>query len=117
MKTVITATAIAFFALANTPALAQSGHAGMHHGASHDAGMPMANTKMSNGTVKKLDAAAGKITIAHGPLENLSMPAMTMIFNVPDKAALKAIKPGDKINFVAANAVGGMAVTQLELAK
>ncbi|PKO87272.1 MAG: RND transporter [Betaproteobacteria bacterium HGW-Betaproteobacteria-10] len=117
MKIIISAAAIVFLAVANTPALAQSGHAGMHHGASPEASMPMANMKMSNGTVKKLDAAAGKITIAHGPLENLNMPSMTMTFNVLDKAVLKRIKPGDKVNFVAAHVDGAMAVTSLELAK
>jgi Cu(I)/Ag(I) efflux system periplasmic protein CusF len=65
MKTVITAAAIAFLAVANTPALAESSHVGTHQGVNHDAGMAMG--KMSNGKVKKLDAAAGKITIAHCP--------------------------------------------------
>jgi Cu(I)/Ag(I) efflux system periplasmic protein CusF len=115
MKTVISAAAIVLLAITNTPALAESSQSGMHQGMNHKAGMAMG--KMSNGKVKKLDAAAGKITIAHGPLENLGMPAMTMAFAVKDKAMLKGVKPGDKVNFVAADVGGTLSITSLELAK
>jgi hypothetical protein len=58
MKTAITVATLAFLAIVNTPAIAESGHMDMKHGAgmSHDAGQPMA--KMSEGTVKKVDKAA-----------------------------------------------------------
>lgn len=115
MKTIFTAAVIALLAVANTPALAESSQAGMHQGMNHDAGMAMG--KMSNGKVKKLDAAAGNITIAHGPLENLGMPAMTMAFAVKDKAMLKGVKAGDRVNFVAADVGGTLSITSLELAK
>ena len=35
---------------------------------------------MVDGVVKKIDKAGGKVTVAHGPLTNLNMPAMTMVF-------------------------------------
>ena len=115
MKTVITAAAIAFLAVASTPALAEASHVGMHQGMNHDAGMAM--DKMSNGKIRKLDPSAGKITIAHGPLENLGMPAMTMAFAVKDKVMFKGVKVGDKVNFVAADVDGMLSVTRLELAR
>lgn len=117
MKTAITVATLAFLAITNTPAIAESGHMDMKHGAgmSHDAGQPMA--KMSEGTVKKVDKAAGKITIAHGPLENLNMPGMTMAFAVKDKAMLDQVKPGDKIRFVAMDMGGALTVSSLENAK
>ena len=43
---------------------------------------------MSEGIVRKVDKASGKVTIAHGPLSNLKMPAMTMVFRVKDAAWL-----------------------------
>lgn len=42
----------------------------------------------SEGEVRKVDKDAKKITIKHGPLQNLDMPAMTMVFQVKDPAML-----------------------------
>lgn len=114
MKTAITVAAIALIAVAQTPAIADTGH---HHGATmhHDAGQSMAS--MSTGTVKKVDPSGRKITIAHGPLANLKMPPMTMTFDVQDKVAIDRVKPGDKIRFVADDVAGALTVTQLENAK
>lgn len=72
---------------------------------------------MSEGVVKKIDKAASKVTISHGPLENLGMPAMTMVFRVKDVAWLDKLAAGDKIRFVAENVNGAYTVTQYELAK
>lgn len=52
-------------------------------------------------TVKKVDAAGGKVTLAHGPLKNLNMPAMAMVFKVKDGKSLSGLKEGDKVRFVA----------------
>jgi len=41
---------------------------------------------MSEGEVRKVDKGASKVTIKHGPLQNLDMPAMTMVFRVRDPA-------------------------------
>lgn len=76
-----------------------------------------AEAAMSDGEVKKVDKDAGKITIKHGPLANLEMPAMTMVFRVKDLAMLDQIKAGDKIRFVAEKANGAITVTKLEPAK
>ena len=84
--------------------------------AAHDAAIKAsADTQsLSEGVVKKVDAAAGKITIAHGPLENLNMPPMTMGFEVKDKAALKGIKAGDKVRFRAEQIGDRLVVTTLK---
>ncbi|MEO8158432.1 MAG: copper-binding protein, partial [Betaproteobacteria bacterium] len=50
---------------------------------SSESGAPLAP-----GEVKKVDKDTGKVTIKHGPLENLGMPAMTMVFRVKDPAML-----------------------------
>src|SRR6266700_4199387 len=39
-------------------------------------------------TVKKVDSAGGKVTIAHGPIPTMKWPAMNMTFTVKDKAML-----------------------------
>ena len=45
------------------------------------------DSAMSSGTVTKIDAKWNKITVDHGPLENLDMPAMKMVFVLADPAA------------------------------
>lgn len=70
---------------------------------------------LSEGEVRKIDKAAGKLTIKHGPLDNLGMPAMTMVFRVKDAATLDQIKPGDRIRFLAEKVDGIFTVTKLEV--
>ncbi|RJG27614.1 copper-binding protein [Massilia cavernae] len=69
------------------------------------------------GEVKKVDKEAGKLTVKHGPLASLDMPAMTMVFRVKEPAMLDQVKPGDKINFAAERVNGQITVTRLEAAK
>ena len=73
-----------------------------------------ANNSMSHGEIKKVDAANGKLTIKHGPLENLGMEGMTMVFRVKDPAMLSQISVGDKIDFVAEEVNGALTVTKLQ---
>lgn len=72
---------------------------------------------MTAGLVKKVDKGAGKVTISHGPLENLGMPKMTMVFRVKDPAMLDRLKEGDKILFVAEKVDGAFTVMSFESAK
>ena len=51
------------------------------------------------GTVQKVDAANGRITIAHGPINSIQWPAMTMTFAVQNKKLLDQIVAGEKIEF------------------
>ena len=59
-----------------------------------------------DGEVRKVDKAAGKLTIKHGAMPKFDMPPMTMAYRVKDKAMLDQLQPGDKIKFDA-DAVGG----------
>ena len=71
----------------------------------------------SSGEVRRVDKSSGKVTIKHGPLDNLGMPAMTMVFGVKDAAMLDQMKEGDKINFVAEKVNGAYTVIETEPAK
>jgi Cu/Ag efflux protein CusF len=84
---------------------------GMDHGK-----MPMMadSDALSDGEVRKIDKEAGKITIKHGPIKNLDMPPMSMVFTAKDKALLDKVKVGDKIRFVAADEGGKMIVTDIQ---
>ena len=72
---------------------------------------------MSEGEVRKVDLQYGKVTLRHGPLVNLDMSAMTMVFTVPDPKILEGLKPGDKVRFVADKKDGTYIVTAIELAR
>ena len=51
------------------------------------------------GTVKKVDPASGKVTIAHGPIPTMKWPAMNMTFTVKDKALLGKFSQDKKVEF------------------
>ncbi len=63
------------------------------------------------GTVKNVDSAKGTVTIAHGPVKSLNWPAMTMDFEVRDKAKIAALKPDQKIEFEFVEEKGKYAIT------
>ena len=67
--------------------------------------------------VRKVDKDNKKVTLKHGEIKNLDMPAMTMVFQVKDATALDKLKPGDKVRFKAANEGGKYTVTEIQQAK
>jgi len=105
MKTRLALILIAAFA---APALAQqstAAHDSHHSGA------------LVDGEVRKVDKEAKKITLRHGPLPNLDMPAMTMVFQVKDPAMLDQVKPGEKVKFQAEKIGGAFTIIQIEPSK
>ncbi|MGQ3122467.1 copper-binding protein [Variovorax sp.] len=52
----------------------------------------------ADAVVKAVDAAQGKVTLAHGPVKSLGWPAMTMAFAVKDKALLDKLAVGKKVH-------------------
>jgi Cu/Ag efflux protein CusF len=67
------------------------------------------------GEVRKIDEAAGKVTLKHGPIKNLGMDVgMTMTFRVKDPAMLKQVQVGDKVEFEAEQAASGYTVTKMQ---
>jgi Cu(I)/Ag(I) efflux system periplasmic protein CusF len=77
-----------------------------------------ATPALSDGEIRKVDKDAKKLTIKHGPLLNLDMPAMTMVFQVKDPEMLDQVKAGDKVKFQADLLPGGnVIVTRIEATK
>lgn len=74
-------------------------------------------TLSADGEVRKIDKEQGKVTLKHGPIVNLDMPAMTMVFKVADPKVLDAIKEGDKVRFAADRVNGAITLTDIEVAK
>lgn len=74
-----------------------------------------AQSATANGEVKKIDAAAGKITIKHGPIKAFDMAdPMTMVYRVKDPTMLKSVKVGDKVKFELDHDANGYTVTKIQ---
>jgi Cu(I)/Ag(I) efflux system periplasmic protein CusF len=98
-KIALAGAAAAFMALAAGPAAAQ------------------APAALTAGEVRKVDAGQGKVTIRHEPIQNLEMPAMTMVFRAARPELLKDVKSGDKVEFRAENVAGSYVVTEIRRAQ
>jgi Cu/Ag efflux protein CusF len=75
------------------------------------------NAPLVAGTVKKVDDAAGKVTLDHEAIPNIGMDAMTMAYKVQDAAMLKGLRPGERVRFSADRVNGSIAVTRIQKAK
>lgn len=90
----------------------------MNH-AGHDMGQMsqmegMNEMAMTQGVISRIDAANGKVGIKHEAIDNLKMPAMTMVFRVADPALLQDLKVGDAVRFHAENPGGKLTITQIQ---
>ncbi|MFQ2156245.1 copper-binding protein [Aeromonas hydrophila] len=74
----------------------------------------MGEMAMTQGVISRIDAANGKVGIKHEAIDNLKMPAMTMVFRVADPALLKDLKVGDAVRFHAENPAGKLTVTAIQ---
>ena len=70
---------------------------------------------MTEGTVRKVDTDQGKVTIKHGPIENLDMPPMTMVFGMKDPALLEGLEKGDDVRFYVVMDGTSMVIEELEV--
>ena len=76
-----------------------------------------ASADMAEGEIRKVSKDTGKLTIKHGPIKNLDMPPMTMVFLAKDLAMLEKVAMGDKVRFAVVEEGGQMVITELEPAK
>ena len=106
---------IAAALLTSAGAYAQQADHSAHH--PQPGAATAAAASQSEGEVRRLDLAQGKVTLRHGPLVNLDMPPMTMVFTVADKKLLDGLKEGDKVRFTADKQNGIYVVTALERAQ
>jgi Cu(I)/Ag(I) efflux system periplasmic protein CusF len=108
MKAILLALALALVLLAaQANAWAQ---AAADHGAHH------AND-LASGEVRRIDRAQNKVTLRHGELKSVEMPAMTMAFTVREPKQLDPLKVGDKVVFkVVKQPDGALVVTDIKAA-
>jgi Cu(I)/Ag(I) efflux system protein CusF len=75
-----------------------------------------ASTELIEGVVRKVDRDAKKLTMRHGPIKNLDMPEMSMVFRVTDPKMLDGLKPDAKVRFTADRIEGQITVSHIEAA-
>ncbi|MDC7697617.1 copper-binding protein [Vogesella indigofera] len=63
------------------------------------AAKPSAQMAHAEGVIKALDAKAGTVTLAHGPVQELKWPAMTMAFKLARPELAKGLAVGKKVTF------------------
>lgn len=112
MKTIFFSLAISLALTATVSAQQKAVDHAAHHPASA-ASPAAAAADMTEGEVRKVDKDAAKLTLKHGEIRNLDMPAMTMVFAVKDKALLDKLKAGDKVRFRAVDDAGTLTVTEI----
>lgn len=112
IKNITLAALLAALSTVTIPAGAQA----MDHSKMHGTGASAPAAEMTEGEIKKVDKDNKKLTIKHGEIRNLDMPAMTMVFQVKDATLLDKVKAGDKIRFVAEKSADGYVVTDVQAA-
>ncbi len=75
---------------------------------------PTATSALADGEVRKVDVAAGKITLRHGEVRSIDMPPMTMAYTVTDPSLLDGRKVGERVRFAAERRNGAYLVTRIE---
>ncbi|WP_079416763.1 copper-binding protein [Thiomonas intermedia] len=102
------------------PAFAADSHADHDHSTASGMAQHMqmmqshqaaSGTHQSQGLVRKIDLANGKITLRHGATAD--MGAMTMNYRVKDPALFDGLKVGDTVLFSAEKIDGAYTVTSL----
>jgi Cu/Ag efflux protein CusF len=73
-----------------------------------------AESDLSEGEVVRWDPRTGKVTLRHGPIRNLDMPPMTMVFVVKGSVPTAALTPGAKLRFRAQQQQGAYVITHAE---
>ncbi len=93
------------------PAFAQNA---ADHASHHAAAASQSAPTLTQGEVRNVDKAGGNVTLKHGPIANLGMPPMTMMFPVSDRKLLDQVKAGDKVKFAVEEVRGVPTVTRIE---
>ena len=123
LQSVLAALAVAGTSVCATSVGAQQtmDHTKMDHG--HMDHGKMAATKadqandIAEGVVRKVNQEAGKLTLQHGDIRHLGMPAMTMAFPVKTPGLLDNVQTGDKVKFKVIKENGRLVITELQRIK
>ena len=98
MKQLLAVLAVAALSIGSVPmAAAQMKHDDMK--AMDHAKAEKSQSHKGTGVVTNVDRAGGKVTLKHEAIQSIKWPAMTMAFNVKDKALLDKVQKDQKVEF------------------
>jgi Cu/Ag efflux protein CusF len=83
------------------------------YGATKPAAAAAAKVELSDGEVRRIDAARGTVLLKHGEIKNIGMGAMTMSFKFKDPKMATGLAVGDKVQFAAEQKGDDLIVTQI----
>ena len=117
MRITVVVTTLAAATFITAPAFAQHNHGAMSMPGMAAPAASMVKATYTDGVVKRVDRASGRVTISHDAIKNLDMPKMTMPFRVTDPTWLDKLKEGDRIRFAAENPNGVLTMVAYEPVK
>lgn len=95
----------------------QDMHDDMHpdeHLSEMRAHMDEAHGAWAQGKVRRINKSLGKVTLRHGPLQAVDMPAMSMVFSMRNRKKLDLLEVGDEIEFqVIKDKDGNLVITDI----
>ncbi|HET9644680.1 MAG TPA: copper-binding protein [Burkholderiaceae bacterium] len=74
----------------------------------------VAQAAFAEGEVRKVDSAQQKVTLKHGEIKGLDIPAMSMAYRVKDPGQLMHIAAGDRVRFAIEKIDGTYTVTTIQ---
>jgi len=67
------------------------------------------------GSIEAIDFTHSTVTLAHGPIDSLKWPAMTMDFRFLEPTLLQSFKPGQKVIFeIAEESAGEFVIVRIQ---
>lgn len=100
-----------------TPLLASAQGVAHDDHAAHTTAAESSDLPWVQAEIRRIDTSARKITLRHGDIPNLEMPAMTMVFQVANVQWLSAFKVGERVRFSVAQVKGAYVVQRMERAE
>lgn len=79
-------------------------------------GLPARAQEWIEAEVRRVDKEGLRLTLKHGEIKSLDMPAMTMAFRVRDKATLDGLNVGDRVRVQVLRESGQFVVVALRRA-
>ncbi|MBN3724209.1 copper-binding protein [Burkholderia sp. Ac-20379] len=73
-----------------------------------------ADDGLTDAVVRKVDPATGMITLKHGTLANIGMPAMTMAYKAGTADMAQHVHAGDKVRVRVENLNGTLTIVKLD---
>lgn len=80
-------------------------------------GLNAAFAQDTEAEIRKIDMAQAKITLRHGEIKKLDMPAMTMVFKLKDAKMAEGLAVGDKVSIAVEQIDTHYVVTAIEKKK